>query len=206
MAESNHYLSDRCSDLATPLERFSTALAEHSALFEQLPGLAPAALRCGQVLAQALAQNGKLMWCGNGGSAADSQHLAAELTGRLVNDRRPLAGLALSTDSSALTCIGNDYGFDAIFERQVLALGRQGDALVLISTSGKSANLLRAATAARELGVHTVGLLGRDGGPLLALCDHAVVVPSQTTARIQEAHIFIGHAWCAQIESALGLA
>ena len=132
--------------------------------------------------------------------------LAAELTGRLVDDRRPLAGLALSTDSSALTCIGNDYGFDAIFERQVRALGRGGDGLVLISTSGNSANLLRAAQAARDCGVVTLGLLGRDGGKLAALCDDALIIPSAVTARIQEAHIFVGHCWCSQIEQALGLA
>jgi D-sedoheptulose 7-phosphate isomerase len=159
----------------------------------------------GAQLGAALQGGGKIMFCGNGGSAADSQHLAAELTGRLVDDRRPLAGLALSTDSSALTCIGNDYGFDAVFERQVRALGRAGDALVLISTSGQSANLLRAAEAARALGVLTIGLLGRDGGKLLALCDDALVIPSRTTARIQEAHIFIGHHWCAQVEQILGL-
>ncbi len=187
-------------------ELFQQALAEHRQLFDSLAALQPAVDGIGQQLAQALQAGGKVMWCGNGGSAADSQHLAAEMTGRLVNDRRPLAGLALSTDSSALTCIGNDYGFDAVFERQVLALGRPGDALVLISTSGNSANLLRAATAARAQGVRTIGLLGRDGGMLLALCDDAVVVRSPTTARVQEAHIFIGHCWCGLVERHLGLA
>lgn len=189
-----------------PQDLYQQALAEHRSLFDQLAALAPSVDRVGARLATAIQGGGKLMLCGNGGSAADSQHLAAELTGRLVNDRRPLAGLALSTDSSALTCIGNDYGFDAIFERQVRALGRAGDALILISTSGNSANLLRAAEAARALGVLTIGLLGRDGGKLLPLCDDALVIPSRTTARIQEAHIFIGHHWCAQIERALGLA
>jgi len=189
-----------------PQDLYLHALAEHRSLFDQLAGLAPAVERIGARLAAVLQGGGKLMLCGNGGSAADSQHLAAELTGRLVNDRRPLAGLALSTDSSALTCIGNDYGFDAIFERQVRALGRAGDALILISTSGNSANLLRAAQAAREQDVLAVGLLGRDGGQLLPLCDDALVVPSRTTARIQEAHIFVGHNWCAQIEQALGFA
>ncbi len=189
-----------------PTDLFSNALAQHRALFDQLHALQPQAQAIGQHLAQALQAGGKLMFCGNGGSAADSQHLAAELSGRLVDDRRPLAGLALSTDSSALTCIANDYGFDAVFERQVLALGRAGDALVMISTSGNSTNLLRAAQAARQQGVITVGLLGRDGGKLLALCDHALIIPSTVTARIQEAHIFIGHCWCSQIEQALGLA
>lgn len=189
-----------------PQDLFSTALAEHHALFASLHDLQPTSERIGQRLADVLHSGGKIMFCGNGGSAADSQHLASELTGRLVDDRRPLAGLALSTDSSALTCIGNDYGFDAIFDRQLRALGRPGDGLVLISTSGNSANLLRAAKAARDCGVVTFGLLGRDGGKLLALCDDALVITSRTTARIQEAHIFIGHCWCAQIEQALGLA
>lgn len=189
-----------------PTDLYQQALAEHRKLFDSLAALAPSVERVGARLAAALQGGGKLMFCGNGGSAADSQHLAAELTGRLVDDRRPLAGLALSTDSSALTCIGNDYGFDAVFERQVRALGRAGDALVLISTSGNSANLLRAAQAARENGITTIGLLGRDGGQLLPLCDDALVVPSRTTARIQEAHIFIGHHWCAQAERALGVA
>lgn len=189
-----------------PDSPFLAAIAEHRALFERLHEVDEAVERVGLRLADALRAGGKVMLCGNGGSAADSQHLAAELSGRFIDDRRPLAGLALSTDSSALTCIGNDYGFDHVFERQVRALGRPGDALVLISTSGRSANLLRAAEAARAAGIATVGLLGRDGGPLRALCDDAVVVPSSVTARIQEAHIFIGHCWCAQIERALGLA
>jgi D-sedoheptulose 7-phosphate isomerase len=156
-------------------------------------------------MSHALRSGGKLMFCGNGGSAADSQHLASEFTGRFVDDRRPLAALALSTDSSALTCIANDYAFDQVFERQLRGLGRQGDVLVAISTSGRSGNVLRAVQAARETGIAVVGLLGRDGGTLKELCDVALVVPSDTTARIQEAHIFIGHTLCAMVEQALGL-
>jgi D-sedoheptulose 7-phosphate isomerase len=190
--------------MTSPL--FSTALAQHRTLFDTIGLLQPAVERIGARLAGLLQGGGKIMLCGNGGSAADSQHLAAELTGRLVDDRRPLAGLALSTDSSALTCIGNDYGFDAVFERQVRALGRAGDALLLISTSGNSRNLLLAALAARALNITTVGLLGREGGPLLQHCDEAIVIPSAVTARIQEAHIFVGHCWCGLIEEALGLA
>ena len=145
------------------------------------------------------------MLCGNGGSAADSQHFAAELTGRFVKDRRPLAALALSTDTSALTCIANDYSFDDVFSRQVMGLGRSGDCLLAISTSGNSRNVLRAAEVARATGIGVIGLLGRDGGALRPLCDVAIVVPSATTARIQEAHAFIGHSLCALVEEGLGL-
>jgi D-sedoheptulose 7-phosphate isomerase len=179
---------------------FARNLDEHQALFAQLAALADAVESIGAVLARCLQSGGKIMLCGNGGSAADSQHIAAELTGRFIHDRAPLAGLALSTDSSALTCIGNDYGFDAVFERQVRGLGRAGDCLIGLSTSGHSENVIRAVTTANEMGIATVGLLGRDGGRLAALCRHAVVVPSPTTARIQEAHIFIGHTWCGLIE------
>jgi D-sedoheptulose 7-phosphate isomerase len=156
-------------------------------------------------MADCLAAGGKLMFCGNGGSAADSQHLAAELTGRYIADRRPLAALALSTDTSALTSIANDYAFADVFERQVAALGRPPDCLIGISTSGNSANLLHAFATARRTGLTTIGLLGRDGGRLAALCDIGIVVPSFTTARIQETHIFIGHSLCGLIEHRLGL-
>jgi D-sedoheptulose 7-phosphate isomerase len=180
--------------------------AEHLAVFQQLTALAAPLEQAAQVLSAALKNGNKIMWCGNGGSAADAQHLAAELTGRFVGSRIPLAGLALATDASALTCTGNDFGFDAVFERQVLALGQSGDCLVAISTSGQSPNVLRAVQAARGRGITTLALTGRDGGPLAPACDHAIVVPSNTTARIQEAHIFIGHLWCAAIEQHLGLA
>jgi D-sedoheptulose 7-phosphate isomerase len=184
---------------------FDEHLAQHRELFARLDALAPDVTRAAQRIADALRSGGKVMFCGNGGSAADSQHLAAEFTGRFVDDRRPLAALALSTDSSALTCIANDYAFDQVFERQLRALGRAGDVLVAISTSGRSSNVLRAAIAARELGVPVVGLLGRDGGTLKPLCDVALIVPSDTTARIQEAHIFIGHTLCALVERTLDL-
>jgi D-sedoheptulose 7-phosphate isomerase len=189
----------------TDQDLFVTTQREHLALFEALATIKPVVEQIGLVLASALRAGGKVMLCGNGGSAADSQHIAAELTGRFVNDRAPLAGLALSTDCSALTCIGNDYGFDHVFERQVRGLGRQGDCLIGISTSGNSANVLLAVDAARQMGMITIGLLGRDGGQLATVVDHAVIVPSATTARIQEAHIFIGHLWCALIEKHLGV-
>jgi D-sedoheptulose 7-phosphate isomerase len=183
-----------------------SGLEELMDVFRRLPALAPAVEQAAGMAAASLSQGGKVMLCGNGGSAADSQHLAAELTGRFVRDRRPLAAVALSTDTSALTCIGNDYGFDEVFARQVTGLGRKGDCLLAISTSGNSRNVVRAVEAARAAGIGVIGLLGRDGGVLRGLCDVAIVVPSTTTARIQEAHIFIGHTLCALVEEALGLA
>jgi D-sedoheptulose 7-phosphate isomerase len=184
---------------------FLRNLAEHQQLMASLHVLAPAIESAGERLASILAADGKLFFCGNGGSAADSQHLASELTGRFIKDRRPLAGIALSTDSSALTCIGNDYAFDQVFARQLTALARAGDGLVAISTSGNSGNVLRAVEAAKKLGVFTLGLLGRDGGALGQLCDAAIIVPHPVTARIQEAHILIGHTLCGVIEAELGL-
>jgi D-sedoheptulose 7-phosphate isomerase len=183
-----------------------SGLEEHMEVFRRLATLAPTVQEAAGLVALTLSQGGKLMLCGNGGSAADSQHIAAELSGRFLKDRPPLAAIALSTDTSALTCIANDYGFDDVFSRQVTALGRKGDCLIAISTSGNSRNVLRAAEAARAAGIRVIGLLGRDGGALRALCEISIVVPSATTARIQEAHIFIGHTLCAMVEEALGLA
>lgn len=185
---------------------FQRNLAEHTALFAQLSALSDVVDKAGLLLSNALKAGSKIMFCGNGGSAADSQHLASELTGRFIKDRRPLAGIALSTDSSALTCIGNDYGFDEVFSRQVLGLGRRGDCLVAISTSGNSRNVLLAVEAAHSIGMHTLGLLGRDGGTLRSACGMSIVVPSSSTARIQETHIFVGHTLCGIIEESLGLA
>ena len=184
---------------------FEQNLQAHLALFESLHLLNDAVQQAIDACISALQSGGKIMLCGNGGSAADSQHLAAEFTGRFTLDRKPLAALALSTDTSALTCIANDYHFDEVFSRQVRALGRSGDCLLAISTSGHSANVCKAVEAARSLGVHCIGLLGRDGGKLKNLCDVSIVVPSAITARIQEAHILIGHSLCGAIEQQLGL-
>lgn len=181
-------------------------LNQHRELFLQLDALAPAVGKASELIAERMCADGKLMICGNGGSAADSQHIAAEFTGRFIEDRKPLAGLALSTDSSALTCIGNDYSFDEVFARQVAGLGRKEDVLIGISTSGNSRNVIRAVEEAKALGILTIGLLGRDGGQLAALCEHTIVVPSKMTARIQEAHILIGHTICGGVEQLLGLA
>lgn len=180
-------------------------LRQHLAVFETLDALAPAVGEASRLVAERLRAGGKLMICGNGGSAADSQHIAAEFTGRFIEDRKPLAALALSTDTSALTCIGNDYSFDEVFARQVAGLGRAGDVLIGISTSGNSRNIIRAVEEARALDITAIGLLGRDGGKLAALCNHSVIVPSKITARIQEAHILIGHTICGAVEQSLGL-
>ena len=168
--------------------------------------LAEAVAVVGRVLARSLEQGGAILWCGNGGSASDSQHIAAELVGRFKENRRPLRSIALNTDTSVLTCIGNDFGYEEVFSRQVEAIGRPGDVLVGISTSGRSPNVNAAFTTARSVGVTTVGLLGKGGGDAVGLVDHALVVPSASTARIQEAHILIGHVFCEIIESELGLA
>lgn len=184
---------------------FLSNLAAQRELLGQLHTLAPDVQAAGERIAQALRAGGKLLLCGNGGSAADAQHIAAELTGRFIQERRPLAAVALTTDTSALTCIGNDYGFDDVFARQLQAIARPGDVLLAISTSGHSRNVLRAVEVARSEGVISIGLLGRDGGALRALCDLSLVVPSTVTARIQESHILIGHTLCGLIEHELGL-
>ena len=149
-------------------------------------------------------QNGnKILLCGNGGSASDAQHIAAELTGRYKTERRGLAGIALTTDTSALTAIANDYGYDRVFDRQVEALAREGDLIIGISTSGNSANIISAFRVARELGCKTIGLSGRDGGEMNDFCDLNLIVPSDDTPRIQEMHILIGHTICQAIDEAL---
>lgn len=184
---------------------FLDNLVEQAALLNTMRHLDVAVSHAAAVATQSLQSGGKLMFCGNGGSAADSQHLAAELTGRFIKDRKPLAALALSTDTSALTCIGNDYSFEEVFARQVQGLGRAGDVLVGISTSGNSRNVIRAVEEAKKLGILVIGLLGREGGALRELCDVAIVVPSLVTARIQESHILIGHTLCGLIEQQLRL-
>lgn len=149
-----------------------------------------------------LRAGGKILFCGNGGSAADAQHLAAELVVRYRVNRRALASVALTTDSSVLTACANDFSFDEVFSRQVEALGRPGDVLIGISTSGKSPNVLKALEAAKSLGMVAAGLAGRDGGPMRGMTDPLIVVPSDVTARIQEMHILIGHALCDLVETA----
>ncbi len=149
-----------------------------------------------------LKAGGKILLCGNGGSAADAQHIAAELTGRYKTERDALAGIALTTDTSALTAIGNDYGYEFVFSRQLEALGREGDLLIAISTSGNSGNVVKALELARKIGIKTIGLSGRTGGAMNELCELNLVVPSNDTPRIQEMHIMIGHIICQAIDDA----
>lgn len=153
-------------------------------------------------LAEVIKSGNKIMLCGNGGSAADSQHIAAELVVRLRSEvnRPAIPAMALTVDTSILTAGGNDIGFDNIFARGVEAYGQKGDVLIAISTSGNSENVIRAVAAAKKKGVMTIGLLGNEGGKLKSDCDDFVVVPSNVTARIQECHILIGHIWCRIIE------
>ena len=152
------------------------------------------------VVKRALEADGKVLFCGNGGSAADAQHLASELSGRFYLDREPLFGEALHVNTSQLTAVANDYGYDEVFAREVRAKGRKGDVLFCISTSGDSPNVIRAAEEAARLGMITVGMTGRSGGKLKNLCDYALRVPSQDTPRIQESHILLGHVICELVE------
>lgn len=156
--------------------------------------------RSGQIICEALASERKILLCGNGGSAADAQHIAAELVGCYEKQRRSWPAIALTTDTSALTAVSNDLGYEQVFARQVAGLAQAGDVLVAISTSGKSKNVLRAAEQARELGCKTIALTGATAEPLRSLCDIGVVVPSNRTSRVQEAHITIGHLWCEMVD------
>ena len=151
----------------------------------------------------ALRNGGKLLLAGNGGSAGDAQHLAGEMLSRLYHDRAPCAAIALTTDSSVLTAIGNDYGYDRVFERQILGLGCPGDVLIVISTSGRSPNILKAIGAAREKRVTVVGFTGRTGGEMAALCDLCLHAPSDSTPLIQQIHITAGHIICGLVEERL---
>lgn len=158
----------------------------------------------GRVICDALAAGNKILLCGNGGSAADAQHIAAELVGRYEDQRRPFPAIALTTDTSALTALSNDFGYEEVFARQVQALGKPGDVLIAISTSGKSPNIVRAAEAARSLGCKTIGLTGAHAEPLSHYCFITVKVLSERTARVQEGHITIGHLWCEMVDEILG--
>ena len=176
----------------------ATVRASREALAQSFARLVQSAL-------QALRAEGKLILFGNGGSAADAQHIATELTVRYTEFRQPIAAVALTTDTSALTAIGNDYGFAQLFARQLQAIGKPRDLAIGISTSGRSDNVIRALQVARQLGLQTAALTGRDGGELLGIADPVLVVPSNCTARIQEIHITLGHMLCGALERALFL-
>jgi len=175
---------------------------DHVETIQAIRPLVPKVETLGRRMSECLSNGGKILWMGNGGSAADSQHLAAELVGRFSRERAGLASIALSTDTSILTAVGNDYGYEKIFARQIDALCRPGDVVVGISTSGNSVNVLEAIQLAKTREAITIGLLGRDGGVLKDASDYCLVVPSNDTARIQEAHILMGHLLCDWIEDA----
>ncbi len=179
-------------------------LEESEALFARIrQEMAAAIARGAEMMIDTLRRGNKILICGNGGSAADAQHFAAELVGRLQRDRKALPAIALTTDTSILTAVGNDYGFSTIFRRQVEAWGDDGDLLLAISTSGNSPNVLEAIGAARQQGLQVLALAGRDGGEMSNRADHALVVPARTSQHIQEGHIAIIHIWCALIEDTL---
>jgi len=159
---------------------------------------------CASLFSKALKQGNTIFWCGNGGSASESSHLAVELIGRFKNNRRPLPSISLNSDTSAITCIANDFGYDEIFARQLEGLAKQGDVLVALSTSGKSENILRALRKAKDLGVTTIALLGKGGGEALNNADYAIVIDSSETARIQEIHLLMGHTFCEFAEMEMG--
>lgn len=183
-------------------DTITSAFRESARNLEALTAQADRVAAAAGLMIEALRGGGKVMFCGNGGSAADSQHFAAELMGRFLVDRPPLPAVALTVDTSALTAIGNDYSYDDVFSRQLRGIGRAGDVLVGISTSGNSRNVVAALQAARELGIRTIGLTGAGGGAMAPLCDVALCVPSAKTPRIQEMHLAVGHMLCQLVEEA----
>jgi D-sedoheptulose 7-phosphate isomerase len=182
-------------------EYLEKMILEHQQMFAQLGQLIPTISQVADAMRSSITNGGKILLMGNGGSAADSQHIAAEIVGRYKKERRGLAAIALTTDTSILTSVGNDYGYDYIFARQIEALCRPGDIVFGITTSGNSKNVVAAIEEANRLGAVTVGLTGGSGGKLNDLCRFNIIVPSSDTPRIQEAHIFIGHSLCEMLES-----
>jgi D-sedoheptulose 7-phosphate isomerase len=183
--------------------RIEAAFDAHEHMCAGVRNMVPSIERAAALVTECLSSGGQLLLCGNGGSAADAQHIAAEFLGRFLRERRPLPAIALHTNTSAVTAIGNDYGFDEVFARQILAYARPGDVLLAISTSAESPNVLRAAHAARESGVRVIGLTGPEGGSLGPLCDVCLAVQASGTPRVQEGHILIGHLLCEIVEDAL---
>jgi D-sedoheptulose 7-phosphate isomerase len=162
--------------------------------------------KCAKAIADTLKKSGTVFWCGNGGSAAESSHLAVELIGRFKNNRKSLPSISLNADSSAITCIANDFGYEEIFARQLEGLGKKEDVLIVLSTSGESENILRVLRKAKDMGITSIALLGKGGGRAASLSNLAIVVNSDETARIQEIHLLLGHTFCEYAEIALGIA
>ncbi len=185
------------------MNNFEKPLDDSLMMLESLRAMSGQVRDCADRCLTSLNSGGKLLICGNGGSAAQAQHLAGELLGRYKKNRRPLAAITLTADASVLTCIGNDYGFEEIFSRQVRALGRPGDVLIALTTSGRSPDILEALRAAKEIGMNSIAFLGGDGGAALALSDSALVVGRHDTARIQEGHQFLLHCLMDWIEAGL---
>jgi len=194
-SNTNYLLSENAGVIEKSLEQhievFQTILTSEINLIR----------KCAGMIIETLENGGKILICGNGGSAADAQHIAAEFVGRYETERRALSAIALTTDTSTLTALANDYGFEQVFARQVEALGSAGDLLIALSTSGNSPNVNTAVMSARRIGCKTIGLTGSEGKKLASLCDACILVPAKRTARIQEAHITIGHIWCEIVDA-----
>ncbi len=194
-SNTNYLLSENAGVIEKSLEQhievFQTILTSEINLIR----------KCAEMIIETLENGGKILICGNGGSAADAQHIAAEFVGRYETERRALSAIALTTDTSTLTALANDYGFEQVFARQVEALGSAGDLLIALSTSGNSPNVNSAVMSARRIGCKTIGLTGSEGKKLASLCDACILVPAKRTARIQEAHITIGHIWCEIVDA-----
>ena len=173
---------------------------EHQKALDLIKNRTSEIRKAADLIIYTLNNGNKLLIMGNGGSAADSQHFAAEIVGRFQKNRKALAAVALTTDTSILTAVGNDYGFDSVFSRQIEALGKKGDAVICFSTSGNSENVIKAAEAAEEAGCKTIGFLGKDGGVLKDKCDVSIIVETETTARVQEMHLMIYHIICELVE------
>lgn len=183
------------------LDIIHNAINDHKDVIQQIESeLVPQIRKAASIITTALNKGNKLIFCGNGGSASDAQHISAEFIGRFVKERNPLPSIALNTDTSAITAISNDYGYDQVFSRQVKGLANQGDVIIGITTSGNSQNIINALSLAKDLNLFSIGLLGKDGGKAKDYCDISLIVNSNITARIQEGHILIGHILCACVD------
>ncbi|OUV02265.1 MAG: phosphoheptose isomerase [Betaproteobacteria bacterium TMED82] len=187
------------------LQRVESEFENHIKIASASTSLSGDILQAARLCSQALKNNNKVIFCGNGGSASDSQHLCAELIGRLKKNRVPLAAVSLTADTAALTCIGNDFGYEQVFSRQLEGIGKEGDILISISTSGQSANIINALETAEKLKIKSIAFLGKGGGSALKICTQSILVPSNNTGNIQEMHILIGHIVCGLIENLLDL-